>query len=209
MEDPYLEIARTGPGEKIGPDDDMIFDVYLENNGYGDSWFTFYADSIYLQDGVTVDIVGQGYEAEFNLRSTKSDPSAVVNAQVTVSRGPRLFEYNPIKLNLQSTCEKDLGRFARMTSYVLPDSSGALDDTALYNVGIESDNSAKLKFLEPCPAVTLVGEMSRQGYFHVNENTNKISSSDEREVNSSAAFVSFVSLVPGLDIPNTNLAPSR
>ena len=196
VEDPYLEIV-SGPGQKIGPDDDMIFDIELKNRGYGDSWFTLYADSEDLEYGVNVDIIGEDYEAEFNLKSTRSDPNAVVKVQVTVTRGPRLFEYKPVRLHLQSTCEKETLRYARQST---DEYNGHLKATLmtveLYNVGIEGDNSAKLKFLEPCPAVTLVGEMSRQGYFHVNENTNKISNSDEREVNGSTAFVS---LVPGVD----------
>ena len=139
---------------------------------WGDSFFSFFAETTDLEGGIEVDLVDSFY-----LKSViNTDSDAVTKTLITVSRGPRMFKYKPVTLFLQSSCENDMGRFPGRKK------RGPVDKVQLYNNGgIPSDGSAAIEFLQPCPAIEIAGDLKTKNSFLINTKSPTISTTDSRQ----------------------------
>lgn len=86
----------------------MLFDVEIANLGYGESFFDVYTDLLDNREGLTLSVDGGPWKLKGTEVGGKSTLSTLV-----VEKGPRLNvnRYKPVKLYLQSKCERDGGEW--------------------------------------------------------------------------------------------------
>lgn len=104
VEDPQLEITAY-PSENIFPDEDMIFELEMSNKGVGnETQFALYLQQRDNLGGLKFFLDGAPFggsrDPYTNVLKDKTYKKTLV-----VEKGPRMFEYPPIDIVLESDCE--------------------------------------------------------------------------------------------------------
>ena len=140
----------------------------------GDSLFNLYAEAADIQGGLLLDMP----EDAFFLPSTAITPNATTLTTVTVSRGPKLYSYNPVRLSLSSSYEE------RARARATDGTSATIAIDWLNNVGATQDG--KIEFLQPCPEIRIVGPLQRRSHFIIN---GELETNEELETHGELATV--------------------
>lgn len=123
-------------------DEPMVFDLEIANLGYGDSTFVLYHEVTDNSDGLTINTF-KSDTGTWILPSTVHGGKAI-KTLLTVSRGPKLNVYNPVRIYLQSKCGFQW------------ENGDSIDETLLFNKVVANDDGTTSKFIEftePCAEV--------------------------------------------------------
>ena len=154
-----LQISRpTGPTH---PDEPMVFKLLLTNEGEDLSSFQIGIDHrsnpgllVHSMNGDTL-TVPQTYD--------RIDPHQIIPSTLTVSRGPELYKYPPLKLYIRSACE-----------YLRNIGDGNLialeDEVTQIVVDVENQNG-NIVFTEPCTKISWSGLIEDEQKFVINSDT--------------------------------------
>jgi len=143
-EQPGIELLSRPSGITL-PDQSAIFKVRLINGGPTSNEYELSMDRRDNSDGLSVSVNGgvlagnQHYEI-FN-------PLESVNTTISISRGPSLYEYEPIRLYLESMCDG----FSKTST---------IAELEIYT-DIKTDGVTKvIKFARECPKIEFMGELA-------------------------------------------------
>ena len=105
-ENPKLEIKKL-PSTHVFPDEKMVFEVEMTNLGVdGSSDFVLYVDQLYNDNGLSISLDGNAFDAPREFRSVSKAPESYTKL-VVVERGPLYYKYGSVDLVFKSLCEYD------------------------------------------------------------------------------------------------------
>ncbi len=115
-------------------DEPMVFELEIANHGYGDSSFVLYHEVLDNPDGLMINTFSSDTRT-WILPSTYHGGTAT-KTTLTVSRGPKLNVYSPVRIYLQSKCGFAL------------ENGDSINEAVLYNKIVANDDGTSSKFIE-------------------------------------------------------------
>lgn len=151
---PHLSMTHPDADRPYLPDEEILFNVTLANNGRdGNAFLELAVLQQSNPDNLEVFVHGQSLAIahQYVFEAGESLP-----VTVSVKKGPGdKLHFKPIQLYLRSTCEED--NHEQATAFV-----------SLYNH--DEDGVKSIVFQHPCPEVRFAGAMHREPYFIMNKN---------------------------------------
>jgi len=143
-------------------DKPMVFDLEIANLGYGDSSFVLFHEVLDNPDGLLINTFKSDTRT-WLLPSTYHGGKAT-KTTVTLSRGPKLNIYNPVRIYLQSKCGFEW------------ENGDAIDEAVLFNKVVVNEDGAlskSIEFTEPCPEVqwSSASTLGKYKKFFINKDT--------------------------------------
>ena len=103
IEDPRLVITSY-PSQNVFPDEDMVFELEMSNVGVGnETQFVLYAQHRDNEGSLKLLLDGVPFGGSREFRNVLKDTT--YKKTLVVQRGPRMFQYQPLDLKLESACE--------------------------------------------------------------------------------------------------------
>jgi len=152
---PRLDVQIPVASRFVKADEGMVFDLEVWNEGKNPSDFLLYTEDNDNSDGL-----------RFFTTNTYLGVNATKNkATLRVLRGPKLYEYSPVRIYFRSKCEMELSSFGEVVL------GSALDEKSIYNTAKEVDNATQrtIRYLEPCLNVGWAGDIQYNDAFTVNQ----------------------------------------
>ena len=154
----------AGPSGPVMPDEPLVFEVELTNQGNSPSSFQLFTDHRFNVGLLTHLLNGDTLTAP--QQYDRIDAGETITTTVMLTRGPVLYDYPSIPLIFRSACEgaRNIGDGNLIA--ILPDGI-AQSEADLFNVALEN-NSSRIQFAEPCPRVEFSGDLALDQSFLVN-----------------------------------------
>lgn len=159
---PKLEV--TTKSIHVLPDDEIIFDVMLQNQQDFSGTFELFPSNVQNRGGLSLSLNGAPFSLPQLYFGVDSKP---VHTLLTVKRGPSLYEYPTIDIRARPICSANTG--VPMPS----EDSSEYGSATLYN-GVSS-----LVFVSPCPMVTWADDLAINRRFIMNSQSEPSASAFE------------------------------
>ncbi len=106
IEDPRLVISKR-PSQHVFPEEDMVFELEMTNLGVGDeSLFNLYIQNRDNYGSLSVLIDGEQL-IDKSREYSNVKKGVTYTKTLVIQRGPLLYEYAPLEISFESTCEDD------------------------------------------------------------------------------------------------------
>eukprot|EP00978_Attheya_sp_CCMP212_P009381 scaffold22169_cov41-Attheya_sp.AAC.2 len=151
---PIVELIER-PEMLVMPGDQMVFKVAIKNLGESASSFNVFIDHTTNEGSLTHHLSGEAMIGNINYWL---DSGAIIEQELTITRGPSKYLYPANKL------------------WIVAEWDGYWDEgksTALWNYE-DDDGGLWIKFEEPCPRVEWAGAIKRNNGFLVNKEASTI-----------------------------------
>ena len=165
-EQPSLSLASR-PSAALLPDETMIFEVELTNEGASPSAFQLFTD--HRRNGGLLGHLANGDTLTVPQHYDVMEPGETVTTTITIERGPALFDYPSIPIIFRSVCEN--------TRNIGEGNLIALDNRATASIDIfnvvdptmPEGERERIRFAQPCPGIAWEGELAFERTFRINE----------------------------------------
>ncbi|KAL7576580.1 hypothetical protein ACA910_018071 [Epithemia clementina (nom. ined.)] len=157
---------KSRPSASLLPDDVMIFEVELTNQGISPSSFQLFTD--HRPNGGLLGHLANGDTLTVPQQYDRIEPGETVTTTITIARGPALYDFPAIPVIFRSACEnvRNIG-----DGNLIALDNRASASMMLFNVvdpSMEEGENERIRFAQPCPGIAWEGDLAFERSFGIN-----------------------------------------